>query len=249
MTFGAVAGGLVAGVAGTLVGGIMSKKSNDAAARSADAQSYLANTQGDIANEQWQRYKDTYAPLEDKYVQEAQQYDSPENYAKAAGEAAADSSLAFAKARDRLNRMPGLDPSSGSYQKNIIGLNLAQAATDATAQNAARQTVKDTAWGRKTNAISLGKNLPTQASQGLSAAANTQAGLTNYYQNKADATAAQWGAIVGNGLGKAFGVGSNVMNSGGSGGSGGGGGSIGNSGTGLFSQESLGFNNGAGWGG
>ena len=242
MAFAVVAGGLVAGVAGTVVGGIMGKKSNDAAARSADAQSYLANTQGDIANEQWERYKDIYAPMEDKYVQEAQQYDSPENYAKAAGEAAADSSLAFAKARDRLNRTPGLDPSSGAYQKNIIGLNLAQAATDATAQNAARQTVKDTAWGRKTNAISLGKGLPTQASQGLSAAANTQAGLTNYYQNKADATAAQWGSLVGNGLGRIFGQAGNMMNSGG-------GGSTGNSGTGLFSQQSLGFNGGAGWGG
>lgn len=240
--FAAIAGGLVASVAGQVVGGIMSKKSNDAAARSADAQSYLANTQGDIANEQWERYKDIYAPMEDKYVQEAQQYDSPENYAKAAGEAAADSSLAFAKARDRLNRTPGLDPSSGAYQKNIIGLNLAQAATDATAQNAARQTVKDTAWGRKTNAISLGKGLPTQASQGLSAAANTQAGLTNHYQNKADATAAQWGGIVGNGLGRIFGQAGNMMNSGG-------GGSTGNSGTGLFSQQSLGFNGGAGWGG
>jgi hypothetical protein len=240
--FSAIVGGLVAGAAGSVVGGIMGKKSNDAAARSADAQSYLANTQGDIANEQWERYKDIYAPMEDKYVQEAQQYDSPENYAKAAGEAAADSSLAFAKARDRLNRTPGLDPSSGAYQKNIIGLNLAQAATDATAQNAARQTVKDTAWGRKTNAISLGKGLPTQASQGLSAAANTQAGLTNYYQNKADATAAQWGSLVGNAAG---GLTTGLMNKFGSSG----GGSTGNSGTGLFSQQSLGFNGGAGWGG
>lgn len=241
MAFVAVAGGLVAGVGGALVGGIMSKGANKAAQRSADAQSYLANTQGDIANEQWQRYKDIYAPMEDKYVQEAQQYDSPDNYAKAAGEAAADTSQAFGKARDRLNRTPGLDPSSGSYQKNIIGLDLAQAATDATSQNAARQTVKDTAWNRKTNAISLGKGLPAQASQGLSAAANTQAGLTNYYQGKADNQAAQWGGIVGNALG---GLTTGLFKSGGSGG-----GSGGNSNLGLFNQQSMGFNNGAGWGG
>ena len=53
----------------------------------------------------------------------------------------------------------------------MSGLDLAQAASDATQQNAARQKVKDTAYAHKTDALSLGKGLPAQASAGLSNAA------------------------------------------------------------------------------
>ena len=58
--------------------------------------------QAQIANEQWGKYKEIYDPLEKKFVSEAQNYDTPENYAKAAGDASATVSQQFDKARDRL---------------------------------------------------------------------------------------------------------------------------------------------------
>jgi len=138
------------------------------------------NLQSQIAREQWDRYKTMYAPLEEGMVKEAQNYDSPENYAKAAGDASATVSGQFSKARDRLSRTPGLDPSTPGAQASMAGLDLAQAATDATQQNAARQKVKDTAYARKTDAISLGKGLPASASSALATASQNSLSQARY---------------------------------------------------------------------
>lgn len=164
-------------VGSAVIGGIASDR---ASSRAADAQrgaSDAAMMQANIAQEQWDKYNEMYAPLEQKYIDEAQNYDSPENFAKAAGDASATVSEQFSKARDRLGRTPGLDPSSGAYTSSLVGLDLAQAASDATQQNAARQRVKDTAFARKTDTLSLGKGLPAQASAGLSNAATTMSSI------------------------------------------------------------------------
>ncbi len=159
--------GYVASAAATVVGSYMANKKNN----SSGSGSAAADMQAQIASEQWDRYKTTYAPLEDKMVADAQKYDSPENFAKAAGDAASTVSEQFGKARDRLSRTPGLDPSSGAYQASVTGLDLTQAATDATQQNAARQSVKDISYARKLDALSLGKGIPAQASASLNASA------------------------------------------------------------------------------
>jgi hypothetical protein len=162
---------------------------NDAAADSTRLQSQ-------IAADQWNRYKKIYEPLEQSYVNEAQNYDSPENYAKAAGDASATVSSQFSKARDRISRTPGLDPSSGAYQSGIVGLDLAQAATDATQQNAARQRVQDTAYARKTDALSLGKNLPASASSMLATSASNNLALAQAGQAQQNAQAGAIGRIT-----------------------------------------------------
>lgn len=157
----------VAGAATTIVGGSL-LGNNSATNASADA----TNLESQIASDQWNRYKQIYSPLENEYVQEAQNYDTPQQYAKAAGQASATVSDQFSKANQQLDRTPGLDPSSGAYTAAKMGLNLAQAASDATAQNQARQQVKDTAWARKTDALSLGKGLAATASSELGSVAN-----------------------------------------------------------------------------
>jgi len=182
-------------VGSAVIGGIAS---NRAAGRAADAQrgaSDAALLQMQIAQDQWDKYNEIYSPLERQYVTEAQNYDSAENYAKAAGEASATVASQFGKARDRLTRTPGLDPSSGAYQAGIVGLDLAQAATDATQQNAARQKVQDTAYARKTDALSLGKGLPANAQIGLANAASVQSGIANQQANMAGQQASAVGQL------------------------------------------------------
>lgn len=156
------------------------------------------NLQARISAEQWAKYLELYEPLERQMVDEAQDYASPENYAKAAGEASAAVSQQFSKARDRLTRTPGLDPSSGAYQSSLVGLDLAQAANDATQQNLARKNVTDMAYARKTDALSLGKGLPANATVGLANAAKTSTYLADQQIGLANSRATQTGALVGN---------------------------------------------------
>ena len=190
MFIGSAAVGMIgASVIGAVAGGSASR----AGARASDASAEATRAQSDIAKEQWNRYKSIYAPIEDKYAQDAQNSDSATNSAKAAGAASSTVTDQFSKARARLARTPGMDPSTAAYTASLTGLDMAQAATDATQQNAARQGVQDTAWARKTDALSLGKGMPAQATAGLSSAAATAANqASNQY-----ALAGQQGANAG----------------------------------------------------
>lgn len=190
MFISAVIGAVAAPVIGSLL-------ADDNGAEGAnDAAADANRLQAQIARDQWNRYKEIYEPLERGMVQEAQNFESLENYAKAAGDASATVSQQFGKARDRLTRTPGLDPSSGAYQASVAGLDLAQAATDATQQNAARQKVKDTAYARKTDALSLGKGLPANASSMLSTSANNNLSLAQAGVTQANNQAAAIGRIT-----------------------------------------------------
>lgn len=187
--------GFIGGAAVSVVGGALLSDDNGAqGANNAAADS--TRLQGEIARDQWNRYKEIYEPLERGMVTEAQNYDSPENYAKAAGDASATVSSQFSKARDRLSRTPGLDPSTPGAQASMVGLDLAQAATDATQQNAARQKVKDVAYARKTDALSLGKGLPAQASSALATSATSSLAQAQFGQTNANNQAGALGRIT-----------------------------------------------------
>lgn len=189
---------IAAAVAGSVVSSALADDNGaeDANGASADATSQQAA----IAKDQWNTYKQTYQPLEKAYVAEAQNYATPEAYARAAGLASATNSEQYGKARDRLRRTPGLDPSSAAYTSGLAGLDMSQAASDAVGQNAARNQVNDTAWARKTNAISLGKNLPTQAAAGLSSVASTNAKIAQAGQAQANQQGAAIGGLVNQGV-------------------------------------------------
>lgn len=187
--------GFIGGAAVSMVGGALLSDDNGAeGANNAAADS--TRLQGEIARDQWNRYKEIYEPLERSMVTEAQNYDSPENYAKAAGDAQATVSSQFGKARDRLGRTPGLDPSTPGAAASMIGLDLAQAATDATQQNAARQRVKDVAYARKTDALSLGKGLAANASSALGSSAQNSLAMAQSGQAQANAQAGAFGRIT-----------------------------------------------------
>lgn len=196
MAFGLSAGAaaLVGAVAAPVVGSLLADDNGAEGANNAAADS--TRLQAEIARDQWNRYKEIYEPLERGMVEEAQNYDTPEQYAKAAGDASATVSSQFSKARDRLSRTPGLDPSSGAYQTSVVGLDLAQAASDATQQNAARQKVKDTAYARKTDALSLGKGLPANATSALSTATQNSLTMAQNGMTQANAQAGAIGRVV-----------------------------------------------------
>jgi len=182
MAFGLSAGAaaLVGAVAAPVIGGLINGGSNRAAERANNTAADATALQSQIAAEQWDKYRELYEPLERNVISEAQNYDTPQNYARAAGEASAAVSDQFGKARDRMTRTPGLDPSQAAFQSSMVGLDLAQAASDATQQNAARTKVRDTAFARKTDALGLGKGLPAGASSQLASVAQQGYNQANY---------------------------------------------------------------------
>jgi hypothetical protein len=172
---------------------------------SQDKANAAADKMASMSKEMWNQYKETYLPLEQNIVEESRKWETPERYAKAAGEASADVSEAFGKARSRLDRTPGLDPSSGAYQSALTGLNLSQAANDATAQNAARNTIQNNALTVKTNALGLGKNLQAQSLEGYKGAGGIYSNMAGLQDDQNNRLAGAIGSGVGSVAG-AFGL-------------------------------------------
>lgn len=194
MTWGAV-GAATIGVVG---GAILSNNSRNAATNAANQSADLAKEQARIASEQDARYKELYLPMEQDMVAEAKNAGSAQEYAQAAGDASATVAEQFGKARERMARTPGLDPSTPGAAATMAGLDLAQAATDATSQNAARMGVKNAAWAKKSGMLGMGKGLDTTASAGLASAAGSLNGVANYNGQLASQTAAGFGQFVSN---------------------------------------------------
>lgn len=194
-----------AGIAavGAVSGAVGGKKARDQAKQQADAALEANAYQGEIATDQYEEYKTTYRPLERAMVDEAQKYDSPEAYDRAASEAQATTSQQIGLAQERLSRQAGLDPSSGAATAAQTKLALSGAALGTTAQNQARTGIRDKAWARKMDALGLGKGLVTNASNGAAAAARTSAGLADAGYARAGQEASNTGALVA-GLGTSF---------------------------------------------
>lgn len=191
-----MSGVAVAMVGSAVIGGYAANK---AAGKAADANQAAIDAnayQGEIAKDQYADYKETYRPLEHQLVADAANFDTPEAYDKAAGDAQATVSSQLGLARDRLTRTPGLDPSSAAAQAAGVNMELKGAATGASAQNAAREGVKNMAYARKLDAVGLGKGLVSGASTGLASAAAGAASIGRNASAEAGQTAAGVGAMV-----------------------------------------------------
>lgn len=183
-------------IGSAVIGGVASNRAAKKAAAAQQGASDAARMQAEIAQDQWNTYKQTYQPLEKELVADAREFDSPERYREAAGQAAADVNSQFGLARERLSRQPGFDPSSAAAQSGMVGLELSQAAAGATGQNAARRNIRDTAWARKVDAMSLGKGLPANASTMLNQSANTMGNLAANQYGLADSQARTAGRVA-----------------------------------------------------
>lgn len=187
--------GQLIGAGVSLLGGMLGGKK---ASKTEDAAAAASRLQSEIAKEQWDRYKQIYAPLEQQLVGEAQGYDSAGNLALAAGQASADVASQYGKARARLTRTPGLDPSSAAFQASMVGLDMNQAAADATMQNSARQRVKDTAFARRAGVLELGKGLSNSAAANSGSAARGLGDLASTQRQNAGDMASGLGKFASN---------------------------------------------------
>lgn len=137
------------------------------------------------------RYQDTFIPLEDRFIAEAQGYDSPERKAKAATEAVADvrqqQMIAQAGNERRMASM-GVNPASGRFAGEERRADTAGALAAAGAANTARRQVEATGDAMRANAINLGKGLAVNpgTAMGLSngAASSGFSGAMQGYQTQ-----------------------------------------------------------------
>jgi hypothetical protein len=151
-------------------------KQASATREAAAGQQMIEAQQLDMAKQQWQRYLDTYAPLENEYVDEARGAGSIANQNKAAGQVNAANAAAFNNARSQLAKS-GVNPQSQKYLQQSGAIDLAEAASSATGQNDAREKVIARGDAKMTNALSLGKGMPASAMSGLGAASATGSGV------------------------------------------------------------------------
>jgi hypothetical protein len=118
------------------------------------------------ANQDRQRYQDVFQPLQDQFIQTAQNYASPGKQQEAAAEAGADQQQAAKNANAANTRQMasmGINPNSGRFQGITSAQNTANALGVASAENSARQNVRDTGLQLQQTAANMGNGLPGSA--------------------------------------------------------------------------------------
>lgn len=135
-----------------------------------DLEMDLARTGEERSAQQWQRYLDTFSPVEDRMVQDAMTYDSPERMEQMATRAQADvraglDATMSAGKRDLMRR--GVNPASGAYAAATTDVAHRGAAAEADARNRAREGVRDKGIALRSGAASFGRNMPNTAGQNL----------------------------------------------------------------------------------
>ena len=142
-----------------------------------DAQLASMRQNDDISQDYWDYQKNTFRPLEEKVVADAQDYDTEARREQKAGEAVADveAQLAGQMAQQQrgMTRM-GVNPTSGAFQQNGNAMSLAAASAKAGAAGQARNQVELQGYARKMDAANLGRNLAS--SQATSAGVALNAG-------------------------------------------------------------------------
>lgn len=130
-----------------------------------------------------ERYEEKYQPVEDEFIEQASNYDTPERRAAEAAEAAADVQSASAQARQASQREAasmGINPNSGRFAGINRANDLGTALGTAGAKNAARKQVEGTGLALKADVANLGRGLPAQASQAAAVGLNAgNSGVSN----------------------------------------------------------------------
>jgi hypothetical protein len=205
---------------------------NAAQATARTGQEYLAfmREQAKITN-QWAdedraRSQTVFQPLEDRFIAEAEGYDSPERRAAAVSQAIGDVRQEAAAGRGMQERQlaaMGVNPASGRFAGETRRGSTAESLAAAGAANVARRQVEGTGRGLRADAINMGRGLSVNpgTSMGLSnsaASAGFQGAMSGYQAqgnmllNQHSAEVNAWGqqqqmlGAVGQGLGMAFGA-------------------------------------------
>lgn len=143
------------------------------------------NQNNEVAKQLADRYKNVFEPVQDQYIQNAENYNNPAFKKQMMGAAQAGVAQQFDAARNSAQRQLedyGINPSSTRYAALDIGSRAQQAAAEAGAGNATAMNIDNTKNNMLANAVAMGQGLPTQAigASGASTAAGTgAAGTTN----------------------------------------------------------------------
>jgi hypothetical protein len=142
------------------------------------------------------RYTGTFEPLQDQYIQQAKDYNTPAKQQEMAAEAVSDQQQAARQANDANTRSMasmGINPASGRFQGITRAQNTLNSLNAAGAANNARQAVRDKGLALEADAINMGNGLPTSAAS--SAGIGLNAG--NSAVGNAGAANANWRSNVG----------------------------------------------------
>jgi hypothetical protein len=164
------------------IGGLKSGKRAD---RLAGQQTQYMQQQADIAAEQWDRFKETFAPLEDEIVSIAMEGPDIEG---AVGEARADVQQAFQRTGDIRRREMGrygIDPFSGRGEEIARTDDLERTKAEVFASNKAREAEEDKDWSRKLVASSLGRGIPGDVTSTFGNVARQYGGMSDKYRESA----------------------------------------------------------------
>lgn len=159
-----------------------------------DAQLAQMRQQMALTDQAQSDYTNTYRPLEQSIVADAQNYDTPEKRAAAAAAASADAETQIAAQRGATMRemeRAGVNPASGKTIAMQGSMDLGAAKLKASAANAASKAVETVGYARKMDAANLGRNIAS--SQGTTAALATQAGQAANASSAAGIAAASSG--------------------------------------------------------
>lgn len=161
------------------------------------------NLQMDYAQRDRERYESKFLPMQDRYIDEANAYDTQARREEEAARASVDiqrqAEAARANSDQRLRSM-GIDPSQMRSASLLDTQQVALASQQAGAANAARQGVEDRGRAMRADALNVGAGLPAQALAGFNSSAGAGNSAVNAGQagQQAQLGAIQGGAGVGN---------------------------------------------------
>lgn len=166
-----------------------------------------------------QRYEDVFQPLEERFVEEAESYDTPERRARERGMAIADVNTQFdAQRRNALQRLEsyGVDPSETRNAALDIGVRTQQAAQQAAAATGADRRVEDVGRAMRSDAINLGRGALSNAAGFYGQAVGAgQAGIQGANQTTQTGAGAIQSSLGFSGQAlQGYGQAGNIMNSG-----------------------------------
>lgn len=132
------------------------------------------------ANDYYQYQTDTFRPLEQGLVRDAEEFSTAGARERFAGQAAADLGMQQAQGRDMSSRAMasmGVNPNSGRFAGVNRALEISNAGARAGATTNARAQAEELGTARRMNAAGLGRNLAanTTSSQGVSVGAGSSA--------------------------------------------------------------------------
>lgn len=162
-----------------------------------------------------QRYASVYQPVENSFVNEAQNYNSANQTLQNRAQAEGDVSAQFnAQRQSSLQSLEsyGIDPSQTRYGALDLGTRVSQAAATAAAGTQSGISAQATGMALQEQAISIGRGYPSQVSADYTGAANSGAqGISAANQTASTygnlmGTATQWGSLANSSNGTAIGA-------------------------------------------